>query len=113
MIKKVVIAGSRYFNDYEFFSSKVDLCLSRLKKEYDIVILSGHYSGVDIMAERYAQENGFNVEVFPAEWGKYGKSAGPKRNKQMIDISDFCIAFPSGGKGTNSLINFAQKKTYQ
>lgn len=107
--KRVVIAGSRKFNDYSLFSKAVDTCLSRVRNEYAIVILSGHCSGTDLMAERYAEENGFRVEVFPADWS-LGRKAGPLRNKQMVDIADFAIAFPSGGPGTRSLIDLAQKK---
>ena len=80
MEKRVVIAGSRNFNDYALFSSVVDKCLSRIRNEYDIIILSGHCSGADMMAERYAQENGFELEVFPADWS-LGRKAGPLRNK--------------------------------
>ena len=109
MKKRVVIAGSRDFNDYKLFSSVVDNCLSRIRHEYDIIILSGHCSGADMMAERYAQENGFELEEFPADWS-LGRKAGPLRNKQMVDIADYAIAFPSGGRGTQSLINFAKQK---
>jgi hypothetical protein len=109
MKKRVVIAGSRDFNDYKLFSSVVDKCLSRIRHEYDIIILSGHCSGADMMAERYAQENGFELEIFPADWS-LGRKAGPLRNKQMVDIADYAIAFPSGGRGTQSLINFAKQK---
>jgi hypothetical protein len=109
MKKRVVIAGSRDFNDYKLFSSVVDNCLSRIRHEYDIIILSGHCSGADMMAERYAQENGFELEVFPADWS-LGRRAGPLRNEQMVDIADYAIAFPSGGRGTQSLINFAKQK---
>ena len=109
MEKRVVIAGSRNFNDYALFSSVVDTCLSRIRHEYDIIILSGHCSGADMMAERYAKENGLGLEVFPADWS-LGRKAGPLRNKQMVDIADYAIAFPSGGRGTQSLINFAHQK---
>lgn len=62
-----------------------------------------------MMAERYAQENGLGLEVFPADWS-LGRKAGPLRNKQMVDIADYAIAFPSGGRGTQSLVNFAHQK---
>ncbi len=110
MTKRVVIAGSRHYSDYEFFRQKVDLSLSRIRNEYNLIILSGHCSGVDLMAERYAEDNGFQVEIYPAEWSRYGRGAGPKRNKAMIDNADYAIAFSSGGKGTKSLIELAHKK---
>ena len=91
--RRVVIAGSRNFEDYALFCSVVDKYLSRIRNEYDLVILSGHCSGADMMAERYAKENGFALEIFPADWS-LGRKAGPLRNKQMVDIADFAIAFP-------------------
>ncbi len=110
MIKRIVIAGSRHFQDYDFFCANVDTCLSKIRKEYTVVLLSGHCSGIDTMAERYAKEHGLQLEIFPAEWDKYGKGAGPKRNKQMVDAADYAITFPSGGNGTKSLIALARKK---
>ncbi len=62
-----------------------------------------------MMAEKYAEENNFKTEIFPAQWEKYGKAAGPKRNMQMVESADLAIAFPSGGNGTKSLIKLAQK----
>lgn len=109
MLKRVVIAGSRYFNDYALFSIVVNRYLSRIRHEYEIVILSGHCSGTDLMAERYAKENGFKLEVYPADWS-LGRKAGPSRNKAMVDAADYAIAFFSGGRGTRSLIRLAQKK---
>ncbi len=109
MVKRVVIAGSRYFNNYDFFCSKVDFYLSHIQNQYELIILSGHCSGVDQMAERYAKEHGFALELFPAEWERYGKSAGLRRNRQMVELADYAIAFPGGGSGTKSLIQFSKK----
>ncbi len=113
MQKRVVIAGSRNFNDYRLFSAVVDKYLSRIRKEYELIILSGHCRGTDLMAERYAKENEFGLEIFPADWERYGRGAGPKRNKQMADKADYAIAFSSDGSGTKSLIGYAEKKVYR
>lgn len=111
MKKRVVIAGSRNFNNYEMFANIVGEFLKPIYEEYEMIIVSGHCSGTDLMGERYAKENGFEVEIYPAEWKKYGRSAGPKRNKQMVDVADFAIAFPSvNGKGTHSMIKYAKQK---
>ena len=109
MKKRVVIAGSRYFNDYALFSSVVDKCPSKIKQEYSLVILSGHCCGTDLMAERYAKERGYQLEVFCANW-ELGKKAGPLRNKAMVDRADYAIAFPGGGRGTQSFIRFVKEK---
>ena len=109
MKKRVVIAGSRHFQDYARFSSQVDYDLSRLKDDCQLVILSGGCSGTDAMAERYAQEHGYELEVYPADWSM-GRQAGPMRNQHMVTLADYAIAFPGGGPGTLSLIGFAKEK---
>lgn len=78
---RVLIAGGRTFSEYSIF----DLFVTDILNKYDydnIEIVSGHCDGVDKMGEDYALANNINVKVFPAEWKKYGKSAGPIRNKQ-------------------------------
>ena len=107
MAKKVVIGGCRDYADYVFFKSRIDEILKDEKDE--IIIISGHCSGVDLMGERYAAENGFNVKIFLPEWGKYGRAAVPIRNKKMVACADLVIAFWDGrSKGTRSLIKCAQ-----
>lgn len=106
--KRVVIAGCRYYNNYDEAKNYIDFCLSNIRKENDIVIVSGCASGADAIGERYAEENGFKVEKYPADWKTYGKSAGPRRNKQMAEISNFVICFWNGkSKGTMSMIKYA------
>ena len=106
MEKKVVIGGCRDYTDYVFFKSRLD---EILKDEKKIIIISGHCSGVDLMGERYAEENGLRVEIFFPEWKKYGRAAGPIRNKKMVECANLVIAFWDGkSKGTKSLIKYAQ-----
>lgn len=110
MIYKIVIGGCRYYNNYTAFTKIVDICLSKIKNEKEIVILSGHCSGVDKMAERYAEENRYKLEVYPAQWEKYGKSAGPKRNEIMVKNSNAVIAFwDYKSRGTKNLITLSKK----
>ncbi len=111
MVSRVTIGGCRYYNDYNAFCNYVDMCLSRIRISSKIVILSGHCSGTDTLAEKYAKENGFSLEVYPAQWKLYGRSAGPIRNEQMVNNCDFVIAFWDGkSKGTKSLIQCAREK---
>ena len=75
-----------------------------------MIFISGGCRGADSLGERYAAENGFETEIYPAVWGKYGRAAGPKRNKEIAEISDYIICFWDGkSKGTTSLLNFAEK----
>ena len=108
--KRVVIAGCRDYNNYDEAKPYIDYCLSNVRKENNIVIVSGCASGADAIGERYAEENGFEVEKYPADWKTYGRSAGPKRNKQMAEVSDYVICFwDEKSKGTKSMIDYARK----
>lgn len=110
MVKRVVIAGCRDYNNYAEAKSYIDFCLSNIRKENNIVIVSGCASGADALGERYAKENGFKVELYPADWKTYGRSAGPRRNKQMAEAGDYVICFWDGkSKGTKSMIDCARK----
>lgn len=109
---KVIIAGCRYFDDYEMLKEYVDHILQNVTKKGDIEIVSGGAKGADALGERYAKERGYTLTVFPAEWDKYGRAAGPKRNEKMGDYADALIAFWDGkSKGTKHMIEYAKKKS--
>ena len=108
--KRVVIAGCRDYNNYDEAKSYIDFCLSNIRKENNIVIVSGCASGANALGERYAKENGFKVEKYPADWKTYGKSAGPMRNKQMAEVCDYVICFWDGkSRGTKSIKAYAKE----
>ncbi len=110
MVKRIVIAGCRDYNNYDQAKVYIDHCISEIIKENDIIIVSGCASGADAIGERYAKENGLEVEKYPADWKTYGRSAGPRRNKQMAEICDFVICFWDGkSRGTKSMIDYARK----
>ncbi|MBO5020633.1 MAG: DUF2493 domain-containing protein [Clostridia bacterium] len=108
--KRVVIAGSRNYTNYEEAKEYIDFCLSDIKKKNNIVIISGKARDADAIGEQYAKENGFNIEKYPADWVKYGRSAGPIRNRQMAQICDFVICFwDEKSRGTKTMIELARK----
>ena len=107
---KIVVAGCRDFNDYEIAKKFIDQCLTEAKNENQITFISGCCKGADLLGERYALDNGFEIERFPADWIKYKKAAGVIRNKQMAEASDIVICFWDGkSKGTKSMIDLAKK----
>ena len=108
--KRVVIEGCRDYDNYDEAKAFIDFCLSNIRKNYKIIIVSGCASGADAMGERYANEIGFKVERYPADWKKYGRSAGPKRNKQMAEVCDYAICFwDEKSRGTKSMIEYANR----
>lgn len=105
---RVIIAGCRDFNDYELLKEKCDYFLQDEKKE-DVVIISGHASGADALGERYAQERGFQLETFPADWKAHGRAAGPIRNARMASAANALIAFWDGkSRVTKNMIEIAK-----
>lgn len=104
---KVIIAGSRTFNDYGYLSKVCALLLRNCK---NIVVISGGANGADKLAEKYAKENGYPVEKFIANWNERGRSAGYYRNLEMAKNADALIAFWDGkSKGTKMMIDIANE----
>ena len=82
-----------------------------LKNKTDIVIISGAARGADTLGEKYAKERGYEIESHPANWDLYGKSAGYKRNVEMVENADAAIFFWDGeSRGTKHSINLSKEK---
>lgn len=119
---KVIIAGGRDFKNYKLLKEKCDIILretvvteivsgKQMSEDSD-----GNKWGADYLGELYAKEKGFPVKPFPADWTKYGKAAGPIRNKEMAVYADYLIAFWDGkSTGTKDMIEKmkAQNKSYR
>ena len=86
-----LVVGSRTFEDYDLFQRKVDHLLGA---RTDIEIVSGGAAGADFLAERYANDRGFPLQVFPPDWSRYGKRAGYVRNREM---HEYISVFPERG----------------
>lgn len=115
---RVIIAGSRSYDDYNTLTEECDriLSLKVVDADTEIVVVSGHASGADALGERYAQERGFGLETFPADWTKFGRAAGPIRNAQMASVAHALIAFPKAGevnRGTKNMVDLAVRKGLQ
>ena len=103
---RVIIAGSRSFRNFNLLVNKCDKILSAVQEP--IVIVSGTAQGADRLGERYAELRGYGIDRHPAQWEKFGKSAGYKRNVEMAKSADALIAFPVGAtRGTQHMIKIA------
>ena len=104
---KVIIAGGRFYNDYKRLKK---VCDSILSTQTEVIIVSGKARGADKLGEKYAKEKGYHIEPFPANWDKFGNSAGYIRNAEMAKYADALIAFWDGeSRGTKSMIDLAKK----
>lgn len=108
---RVIIAGGRDFSNYKLLRQACDYMLSKAES---IEIVSGTAGGADQLGEKYASERGYSIRRFPADWEKFGRAAGFKRNSEMSNYADCLIAFWDGeSKGTRHMINTARKKNMQ
>lgn len=108
---RVLVCGSRHLNDYELVKSKLlELhCTTKENGKHKIdCIISGHARGADSLGERFAKEYNIPLEIYPADWDKYGKAAGPIRNAQMLKEGrpGLVVAFVApNSRGTQNMIN--------
>lgn len=104
---RVIIAGSRSFNDYEYLKKYMDFLLQNKK---EVVVLCGEARGTDALGKRYALERGFSVQSFPADWRRFGRSAGVRRNREMSENADACVVFWDGlSRGSANMIAEAEQ----
>ena len=103
---KVLCCGGRDFDDIDLVESTLrDLAMSEL--------IHGAANGADQTCAKYCLENkNCKITEVPADWDAFGKSAGHKRNAEMIAMEpDFVVAFWDGkSKGTKGTIDLARKE---
>lgn len=117
---RIIVAGSRDFNDYKLLRIKMrELLLDKLyEKDSNITkvcIISGTARGADQLGERLARELNLHIKRFPADWS-LGKRAGYIRNEKMAEYAvqddsiGILMAFWDGeSRGTQHMINLARK----
>jgi hypothetical protein len=109
---RLLVTGDREWSDRKTMMKVI----YSIFKQYGgtFTVIHGNARGADKMAGEIARELGLDVLVFPAEWDKYGKAAGPIRNQQMIDEGqpDRAVAFHNNlwrGKGTKDMVTRLKK----
>ena len=103
---KVVIAGSRDITDYDILLKAIKECPFEITE-----VISGRARGVDTLGEKYAEDYGLKLHLFPADWKKYRNAAGPIRNAQMADFADVVLCVWDGkSSGTKDMMNQAKKR---
>ena len=113
---RVLICGGRNYKDLEGGALQVCEALATVPlnppEKSDVVFISGCARGADQIPISMVEDDKDwgGIELFPADWNKYGKSAGYVRNSQMLKEGkpDLVIAF-EGGRGTDMMVNLARK----
>lgn len=122
VVKWISVTGSRYypFTAEQWKELDSDTQLEAIAKGRALVhanlvefpsdwgVVSGGAKGPDSWAEAVAHELGIQCVVYPAEWKRYGRGAGHRRNALIAEHADECLVFWDGeSRGTNDFIRKA------
>jgi predicted Rossmann fold nucleotide-binding protein DprA/Smf involved in DNA uptake len=106
---RLAVVGSRHCTDQDLVEIYILMLHEQLGERLSLV--SGAAKGVDTLARISADKYGIPIKEFPADWNKYGRAAGPIRNKQLVQSSDAVLAFVAPtSKGTRNTISLAQER---
>jgi hypothetical protein len=102
---RILITGSRDWDLYESIAARITEAILEWVKDHPglekgpidwVTIVHGHCpKGADALADHFATNIlRCEVERYPADWSQFGKSAGFKRNRRMVNsMPDICLAF--------------------
>jgi len=109
-MKRVIIAGSRTI-PYRLAYRDVLAILKKYKPEELELISGGCPTGPDAIVPRLARELGTASKTFMADWAKFGRSAGPRRNRQMAEYATELILIWDGkSRGSANMKEEALKR---
>lgn len=102
---KTIIAGSRTITNINVLQTALEHYRNPITE-----IVSGGAKGADYIGETFARDFGIPLKKFPANWNKFGRSAGHIRNKEMAQYAEACIVLWDGAsKGSASMIKLAKE----
>ena len=100
---RVIIAGSREITDPQVLLDALQEVQWPISQ-----VVCGMARGADELGYRWAKANNIPIAEFPADWRRYGKSAGSRRNAEMARNADALLALWDGkSRGTNHMIYVA------
>lgn len=103
---RVIVAGSRSFTEADYPLVR-EVCLA--SGYWYSEVISGGAHGVDLLGERFAAEIGVPVRRMLADWDRYGRGAGPRRNEAMAKQANALVAVWDGAsRGTADMIRRAR-----
>lgn len=105
--QRTIIAGSRSIRDFGMVCRAIEASGFSVAE-----VVSGGAYGVDCLAERYARLHRIPVRRFLPDWSRFGRSAGPRRNQQMVDYAgeagQLIAVWDGRSRGTQHTIQMAQ-----
>jgi hypothetical protein len=91
---RLLVTGSRTWDDARTIEQALAVILAR-HPEGVLLVHGACPRGADAIAAAYAARTpGYRTEEHPADWRRYGRAAGHRRNAEMIALgADGCAAF--------------------
>lgn len=106
---KLIIAGSR---SIRIPTKEVNEYVRNWERAFGRLVTSvmtGGAEGVDACGSAWARERFIPVRVYHADWKRYGRAAGPLRNRQMAKVADgLLLVWDGRSKGSESMLKFAR-----
>lgn len=103
---RILVCGCRDWTDRDVIVETLGEFI-----QFDVKIIHGGASGADAIAAQLAAETSWMTpQIYPADWKRHGRAAGPIRNQQMLDEGkpDLVLAFWDGrSHGTLDMIKRA------
>jgi hypothetical protein len=112
-MKAMIFCGDRNWDDPVPIQRMFD-------KEKPDLILEGEARGADKLSRREARLRGIDFEMFDADWDRYGRAAGPIRNREMLlrlialEVEGWEVAVAAfhsnleNSKGTKNMVEIAK-----
>lgn len=96
-LRKIGVSGSRRFYKPDMATQFLDQYIRKnFKSTEDVVILTGNAVGLDAAVEQYCMRRGIKNLIVNARWLELEKSAGPRRNQHIVDLSNEMFFFWDG-----------------
>jgi hypothetical protein len=109
--KKVLVCGSRDYNDRDRINHVLDAHRGRIGP--DMLLITGGAPGADELARQWAVSRKVDHLVMYARWELEGRGAGPLRNRRMaLKKPKLVLAFSTHfdtSRGTADMIGVAEK----
>jgi hypothetical protein len=123
-MSRILVTGSRDWTDYDTIcrgmTVAIETVIADRPDDFNLTLVHGNAKGADLLTDKFMRNarkflatKGYNVliEIHNADWDTWGKSAGPIRNKAMVDAgADVVVAFiKNNSRGATHCLGLAEK----
>ncbi len=110
----LAIIGGRDYNDYPRLQQVIETYFTKetngFKQFTFDTIVSGAASGADRLGATFAKEHNIKLIEYPADWQRWGRSAGFIRNEDIIKAADCVLCMWDGqSKGSANSLSIAKR----